>query len=1017
MKGNSKSGGARRFAGRVVLGVSCLAMFALVVPLGARVQRAAAAASLRIDAPSHAAVGQVVSVDLVATAPAPIGAFAASLRYDQRALEVVRVRTSSSLPTTGAVTPLSVAETPNRKVAAGWSAPGGATPATATATGAPARLATVDVQTRRPGQVELRVDGAEIVGLAGQPLGLASASVVITSGAGGPQYAAPHGPAATSHAAGTPAAAPVDIATLTAAWAHAAEQDVACPAPEPGTDVNGDGCLTIADLQRSAATTAPRASAQRAAAPAVSPTFTVNSTADGGDANINGVCQTSTAGQCTLRAALQEANAASGAATVNFAIPGSGVHTIKPNTRLPALDNGHGITIDGFTQSGSSPNTDPIADNAVYTIELVGKGGNGIDGFFVDQSNNVIRGLDMHGFNRAIWIYGANATHNLVEGNMLGLTPTGDFDPNYALVNTSTCVVLQQGAADNQIGAPGNANRNVVSGCDHQDIATYDWPTTRTTIQNNITGLDPTGTQRRGAKSHGIDINTGTQYTLIGGTDAGERNVSSGNSQEGVEISHNPLTLHNSVIDNYIGTDLTGNHAYSYTQNGQWGVHLEGKPDCNNAPCGLDAGYNTVTGNVIVNAQKGGLLVDKGVHDSTISNNSIGVTANGTPAGNKLFGVNIEAGSVRITFGPGNEVAYNDNGVQLQSTGVEPANSASSVTNDNTITQNSIHDNGKNGVAALGIDLAPFGTVNTSSNADPNVNDAIIAPTLSNATSTSIDATTCGGCTVELFIADHSAGSVGSGLTYLTNATANGGGNVTITVPQGARGHAVTATATNSGGSTSEFSRNVQIPGSATGVPGPPSITSTSAGNGWASIAWDPPTLTGTSSINHYTVKASPGGATATVPAPGTRAIVTGLANGTHYTFTVTATNNAGTGDPSPASASTTPAAGAVSVTTKYESNEIGRLQQTASYFGETVSQAQHDSVGIIGYIIGLIPPGPTPLSPPPSIAGPNVISSNWPAADQGVLVSVAQKFALTPAESQKFSTQLVGYLLAIGGH
>ncbi len=50
-------------------------------------------------------------------------------------------------------------------------------------------------------------------------------------------------------------------------------------------------------------------------------TFTVNSTADGADASPgNGVCATA-AGVCTLRAAVQEANALAGADTINFSLP------------------------------------------------------------------------------------------------------------------------------------------------------------------------------------------------------------------------------------------------------------------------------------------------------------------------------------------------------------------------------------------------------------------------------------------------------------------------------------------------------------------------------------------------------------------------------------------------------------------------------------------------------------------------------------------------------------------------
>jgi CSLREA domain-containing protein len=66
------------------------------------------------------------------------------------------------------------------------------------------------------------------------------------------------------------------------------------------------------------------------ARPAHAATFTVNSTGDGADANTaDNICDSDlgTADeQCTLRAAIQQANATSGADQINFSIPGTGVH-------------------------------------------------------------------------------------------------------------------------------------------------------------------------------------------------------------------------------------------------------------------------------------------------------------------------------------------------------------------------------------------------------------------------------------------------------------------------------------------------------------------------------------------------------------------------------------------------------------------------------------------------------------------------------------------------------------------
>ena len=401
-----------------VLLVSALTLFGTCVGAtlaAAPVAGASAIGShLTISGPARAPLGRNVSFQLVATAPRTIGAFQANLRYDGEAVEVVRIRTAPTLPGAGALTSLSADETPNRKVISGWTCSGpGCGTATAAAPGAPVVLATVDVEALRPGPIELRVDGGLLTDPHGAAIGTVSARTTFVAGNGGSAHDAP---GTLSYAVAAPAphatrlpldanhdgrVSQLDVSSLSGDFVRAVESGASCPTAPRGDDVNGDGCLTVADLQ----TVASGITASAAPTPtpyalhaAATISYTVNSTGDGTDAANDGICQTTTAGECTLRAALVEANRQSVPVSIAFNIPGTGVHTIAPATRLPALNNPSGITIDGFTQPGSTPNTDDVADNAVYGIELVGTGPSGIDGFFVTQANNVIRGLDMHNF-------------------------------------------------------------------------------------------------------------------------------------------------------------------------------------------------------------------------------------------------------------------------------------------------------------------------------------------------------------------------------------------------------------------------------------------------------------------------------------------------------------------------------------------------------------------------------------------------------------------------------------------
>ena len=76
-------------------------------------------------------------------------------------------------------------------------------------------------------------------------------------------------------------------------------------------------------------------------------------------------------------------------------------------------------------------------------------------------------------------------------------------------------------------------------------------------------------------------------------------------------------------------------------------------------------------------------------------------------------------------------------------------------------------------------------------------------------------------------------------------------------------------------------------------VPWAPTNVSAISGNASATVSWTP-AFDGGRSIVYYVIKASPGGITITVNGSQSSAVVTGLTNGSSYTFTVTAANGVG---------------------------------------------------------------------------------------------------------------------------
>jgi len=576
-----------------------------------------------------------------------------------------------------------------------------------------------------------------------------------------------------------------------------------------------------------AVSAAAGATVAAATTPAV---FVVNSTGDLPDAMINGVCATSVK-TCSFRAALAEANAYAGPATIDFAIPGTGPFSIYLTSRLPNVTNPYGITIDGYSQVGSSPNTAQYGSNAVLQINIVGQGDAAFDGLEYTTSNNIFRGIAIYNFRHALWFEGPTADNNSIVGDFVCTDASGTARAP-AVDGGAGGILIQDGASHNVVGTPALGDRNVISGCPHRGVIISYVGTDFNKVQNNLVGLNPSGTAALPNFSHGIDLNYGASYNQVGGLGPNEGNVSSGNIQEGIEVSHGTDNRGNNVQGNCVGTDITCTKLLPYTGNGMMGIRLEGAKTCD--PCLPNAGYSDVSGNVVVGNQ-GGLLADKGQQHNAIHDNLIGVLPDGTPAGNALYGVRIEHGAIYNTVGPNNVIAYNPVGVEIDATESQPPSSYILMTHYNTITRNSIHDND-----VLGIDLAPYNQANQNGTADPNVADGIQAPAIAKVLGSTISGTACPGCAVEVYLADitkvtgsYTLKNYGQGETYEGTATADpstGAFTLVLATPVTA-GQVYTADATDANGNTSEFCHDVVAggPTAPIGVTAPSFISQSNA--------------------------------------------------------------------------------------------------------------------------------------------------------------------------------------------
>ncbi len=777
---------------------------------------------LTMVGPTRAGVGQPFTVTLIARGATDLAGYEATLRFDPKALVFGGAEQRDlGLASTGrGVESLGPVERPDGVVIGAWSC---ATPDCVTRAGRRATrgpkgtvvVAHLSFTTLKAGAIKLSIDRVVLVNSHGQQikasttageLGISSARQG-KSAAGTRTFAVPAlRPDGRARLAGTAGHSPdingdglvthADVMEASIAWVRARETSSICGAAARTVDVNGDGCVDVVDAQRVANAFARRGAhatptGVRGSVPGSIPgggPIVVNSIGDAVDATPgDGVCRTAN-GDCTLRAAITEANRDAGPDEIDFAIPGAGVHTITLASPLPTLsDETGGTTIDGYTQAGAAVNTAAQADNAQLMVQLTGT--TDIDAITITSAGNVIRGLAIFNLHRGFWLTGAGAQNNVISGSFIGENAAGSYQPP-AFVNSANGVSLNLGAASNTVGLATLAGRNVISGNGQNGIWFYDEGTDHNQILNAIIGLSPDGTTARSNAGHGLDVNAIASYNTIGGSGDLQRNVISGNGSEGIEFSHNRMTNENRAVNNFIGTDLTGEASPAYAANGAAGIHFEDGVTENSAIGNTiaNSGCNNYSGNIAIETSSDG---------NVIKGNHIGISVGGHPLASCLWGVVLRTGATRNQIGPGNEIANNPIGVWVDG----------DSTDQNTISRNSMHDNG-----SLGIDLSPLGaTANDANDADTGPDQGLNTPVIAHAGTLSVAGSACAACRVELFRTGGAAGAHGDGREYLLAVTTSSSGAFNIGVPGLNAGDVVTATATDADGNTSEYAANVAV--------------------------------------------------------------------------------------------------------------------------------------------------------------------------------------------------------------
>ncbi len=365
---------------------------------------------------------------------------------------------------------------------------------------------------------------------------------------------------------------------------------------------------------------------------------------------------------------------------------------------------------------------------------------------------------------------------NKVQGNFIGTDLVG----NDAVPNVTLGISLDFEANGNLVGGSSLLGEgNLISG-NNRGIVIRGVLTDGNQIAGNRIGTTFDGNTALGNGDMGVIIQESASNNVIGGEEPGMGNLISGHHLSYDEedlVSHfglvietfvEPPALNNQVIGNFIGTNAAGTGDIA-NSTGIWLNQLVS---------------NTVVRDNIIsgNALRGMFVNETGGNE--ITDNLIGVASDGTsPLTNQMGGVVIRDAQDNI-LGPGNIIAFQQFGVTV----VMPTSLG------NTITRNSIYSNSEKQISFF------------EDSGDPLIPLPVPTPVLTGFESGTVSGTACAGCQVEVFA---NPDAQPAGKAYLGTATTDGGGSFSLVVGTGYI--FLSATATDSAGTTSEFSESLQV--------------------------------------------------------------------------------------------------------------------------------------------------------------------------------------------------------------